>query len=124
MRRARLVVGAIGIAMVTAALIWAGTGIHDFGAGESLYGRIVAHSAVPDRSATNSVVVTAFDYRGFDTLGEEFILFISVVGVTILLRSLRGEEQDGDQAVRPGPGGSESSRWLGAALVGPMIVLG
>src|SRR5438270_13779902 len=103
MRRGRMAVAAVGLILIAAGMIWASTGLHSFGGGESRYGRIVAHSAVRDRSATNSVVVTAFDYRGFDTLGEEFILFISVVGVTILLRSLRGEEQDGEQAVRPGP---------------------
>ena len=27
-----------------------------------------------------------YDYRGFDTLGEEFILFTAVLGVTMLLR--------------------------------------
>jgi multicomponent Na+:H+ antiporter subunit B len=124
MRKGRLIAGALGLVLIAAGLVWASTGLHGFGKSESRYGRLVAHATVPDRSATNSVVVTAFDYRGFDTLGEEFILFVSVVGVTVLLRSLRREEQDAEAVESPGPRGSESSRWLGAALVGPIAVLG
>jgi multicomponent Na+:H+ antiporter subunit B len=120
-----MTVAAVGLSLIAAGLTWAATGLHGFGAAESEYARIVAHSAVPDRSATNSVVVTAFDYRGFDTLGEEFILFISVVGVTVLLRNVRGEEESAQQALGSSRlRGSESSRWLGAALVGPITVLG
>jgi multicomponent Na+:H+ antiporter subunit B len=121
-RRGRAAVGAIGVVLVAAALVWASTGLPRFGSSESLYGRIVAHSAVPQRSATNSVVVTAFDYRGFDTLGEEFILFISVVGVTILLRGLRDERSSERRPSVTGRG-SEASRWLGAILVGAIAVL-
>jgi len=32
-----------------------------------------------------------FEYRGFDTLGEEFILFIAATGVATVLRHLRDE---------------------------------
>ena len=73
---------------------------------------------------TNSVVAVAFDYRGFDTLGEEFILFISVVGVVVLLRRVRDEqpEQEGDLPAEQRRS-SESERWAGAALLGPVIVL-
>ena len=42
--------------------------------------------AVPERHATNAVSAVTFDYRGFDTLGEEFILFASVTGVLLILR--------------------------------------
>jgi multicomponent Na+:H+ antiporter subunit B len=119
----RLAVGVVGLIVMSAGLVWAVTGIHGFGQREAHYGNLVAHAAKPDRSATNSVVVTAFDYRGFDTLGEEFILFISVVGVTVLLRSLRDEDEGGEEP-QQGARGSEASRWLGALLVGPIAVLG
>jgi multicomponent Na+:H+ antiporter subunit B len=124
MRRGRTVVGALGLILIAAGLAWAVTGLHDFGAAESQYGRTVAYATVPERAATNSVVVIAFDYRGFDTLGEEFILFISVVGVTVLLRGLRGTQKRAERAESPGPRGSEATRWLGAALVGGLTVLG
>ena len=44
--------------------------------------------------ATAAVSAVNFDYRGFDTLGEEFILFAAVVGVASLLRGLRGEHEE------------------------------
>jgi multicomponent Na+:H+ antiporter subunit B len=125
MRRGRTAVAAVGLVLIAGGLTWGATGLHGFGSAESAYARIIARSAVPDRSATNAVVVTAFDYRGFDTLGEEFILFISVVGVTVLLRSLRSDHERADENVQASaPQGSEASRWLGAALVGPVTVLG
>ena len=34
-----------------------------------------------------------FEYRGFDTLGEEYILFVAAVGVSTVLRRLRGERR-------------------------------
>jgi multicomponent Na+:H+ antiporter subunit B len=120
-----MIVGGLGLLLVVGGFIWAGTGLHSFGGGHSRYGSELAHHSVAQRSATNSVVITAFDYRAFDTLGEEFILFISVVGVMVLLRAIR---QDGDDVQRDRVAletrrASTASRWLGAALVGPLTVL-
>jgi multicomponent Na+:H+ antiporter subunit B len=119
-------VGGIGLVLLIGALVWAVTGLHAFGKGISRYGSYTAHHAVPQREATNSVVVVAFDYRGFDTLGEEFILFISVVGVVALLRRTRDEqEEQPEQELGPEQRrSSDATRWLGAALVGPMTILG
>jgi multicomponent Na+:H+ antiporter subunit B len=120
-----MIVGGLGVLLVVGGLVWAGTGLHSFGAGQSRYGNDLAHDSVPQRSATNSVVITTFDYRGFDTLGEEFILFISVVGVMVLLRAIRQDDDDvqkdrfGAEARRA----STASRWLGTALVGPLTLL-
>ncbi len=47
--------------------------------------------SIPERQTTAVVSAINFDYRGFDTLGEEFILFAAVIGVASLLRGLRGE---------------------------------
>lgn len=119
-----MIIGGLGLILVVAGLAWAGTGLHAFGKGQSRYGNKVAHSSVPQRGATNSVVVTAFDYRAFDTLGEEFILFISAVGVMVLLRAVRGDAGPRRRMVEADQRrSSTSSRWLGAALVGPLIVL-
>jgi multicomponent Na+:H+ antiporter subunit B len=41
---------------------------------------------VYERHATDAVNAINYDYRGFDTLGEENILFAAVLGVTMLLR--------------------------------------
>lgn len=59
------------------------------------YGVIIANLAVFERHATDVVNAINYDYRGFDTLGEEFILFTAVLGVMLLLRR---EEETGDGA--------------------------
>lgn len=51
------------------------------------YGDVIDGLAVYQRHATDVVNAIDYDYRGFDTLGEEFILFTSVVGVMLLLRN-------------------------------------
>jgi multicomponent Na+:H+ antiporter subunit B len=50
------------------------------------YGDMIAHLSVYERHATDSVNAINYDIRGFDTLGEEFILFTAVLGVMLLLR--------------------------------------
>ncbi|WP_052713828.1 MnhB domain-containing protein [Streptomyces katrae] len=53
-----------------------------------------ADRAVPTalaRRTANAVASVNFDQRGFDTLGEEFILFTAVLGAAIVLRRARDE---------------------------------
>jgi multicomponent Na+:H+ antiporter subunit B len=50
------------------------------------YGDAIARVVVYERHATDVVNAINYDYRGFDTLGEEFILFTAAVGVMMLLR--------------------------------------
>ena len=54
------------------------------------YGDMISRLAVYERHATDTVNAINYDYRGFDTLGEEFILFTAVVGVMMLLRREEG----------------------------------
>jgi multicomponent Na+:H+ antiporter subunit B len=54
------------------------------------YGDAIARVAVYQRHATDVVNAINYDYRGFDTLGEEFILFTAVLGVSMLLRKEEG----------------------------------
>lgn len=51
-----------------------------------LYGQTISAVVVYERHATDAVNAVDYDYRGFDTLGEEFILFASVLGAMLLLR--------------------------------------
>lgn len=50
------------------------------------YGDAINHASVFARHITDSVTGVNFDIRALDTLGEEFILFTSVMGAVILLR--------------------------------------
>jgi len=54
------------------------------------YGDAIARVVVYERHATDIVNAINYDYRGFDTLGEEFILFTAVFGVSMLLRKEEG----------------------------------
>ena len=77
------ILGAVGLALfyISALVRVAGQGpIH------SRYGELINRQSVSQRRVTDAVTAVNFDYRGFDTLGEEFILFISVMGTLVLLR--------------------------------------
>jgi multisubunit Na+/H+ antiporter MnhB subunit len=66
------------------------------------------------------VTAVNFDYRALDTLGEEFILFTSVVGLAVLLRDQRAERER-PPALTPG-GGFQGGVVGAAALL--MVFLG
>ena len=63
-----------------------------FGAHPLPYGDAINDLAPKERSVTNTVTAVNFDYRGFDTLGEEFMLLAAVTGTVVLLRGSRGED--------------------------------
>lgn len=54
------------------------------------YGDVISRVGVYERHATDAVNGINYDYRAFDTLGEEFILFTAVLGVMMLLRREEG----------------------------------
>ena len=124
--RARMVVFGCGAAGFAALLAWGLAGLPSFGHFDGAYGQLLAHITVPERKATSVIAVTTFDFRGFDTLGEEFILFTAAVGVLVLLRLQRGEEQvpADPQTPREPVAESLSLRSVATALVGPVLVLG
>jgi multicomponent Na+:H+ antiporter subunit B len=111
------------LGVLGAVLVVAVTGLEPFGHYPGPYGDVLA-KVVPDERHTGQLVAaTVFDYRGFDTLGEEMILFAAVCGCAALLRVLRSEREEEEGApARPVP--SFAARALGAALVGPVMVLG
>ena len=44
--------------------------------------------------AVNDVTSIVFDFRGYDTMGEAFILITAVAGVTVLLRKTEKEKKE------------------------------
>jgi multicomponent Na+:H+ antiporter subunit B len=122
--RIRLAVFGVGAAGLAVLLVWGMAGLPSFGDFVGRYGHILAHSAVPQRKATSSVAVTTLDYRGFDTLIEEFILFTAAIGVVVLLRSGRDEEVTAEpEAVREPTSHSRALASVIIALVGPVLVI-
>ena len=108
-------------------LLWSFGGLPDFGHYAGPYGDILNASSIPERQTTAVVSAINFDYRGFDTLGEEFILFAAVVGVAALLRNLRGERDrrpDDDARGRRVRDPSVAVGVLGLGLVGPTVLVG
>jgi multicomponent Na+:H+ antiporter subunit B len=110
-----------------ALLLWSFAGLPDFGHYQGPYGDILNAVSIPERQTTAVVSAINFDYRGFDTLGEEFILFAVVVGVASLLRGLRGERHrrpDDHARGRRVRDPSVAVSVLGLGLVGPTLVVG
>jgi multicomponent Na+:H+ antiporter subunit B len=122
MRLALAAIGALGLAVVFAA------GARDLAGKElhSAYAELLDRAAPAERKATDVVSAINFDYRGFDTLGEEFILFASVVAVGAILRRQPGEEEDEDDSAcepRHLPD-SDAVRALGVGLVPLTLAFG
>jgi multicomponent Na+:H+ antiporter subunit B len=108
-------------------LVWGMTGLPPFGDYRGPYGLVLNQVAVPERHATNVVAAVTFDYRGVDTMVEEFILFAAVIGVAILLRNMRFEEEHEPEEQARGrrvPGTSNAVRVIGLTLLGPIVLFG
>jgi multicomponent Na+:H+ antiporter subunit B len=119
-RRARVLIFVPALAAVGALLVWAYVGLPDFGHYRGPYGYLLNGLATPERHMTNVVNATTYDIRGFDTLGEEFILFGAVTGVVLLLRSGEGErEEDVDDTI-----GIDLIRVFGVLAVAAVILVG
>lgn len=107
-RRVRIAIFMPALALLGFLLAWSLVGIPHFGDYRGPYGFVLNRVVLPERHMTNAVTAVVFDYRGFDTMGEEFILFIAVTGVVLLLREQAKEESKeahdeiGSDAVRVG----------------------
>src|SRR6476660_7634404 len=89
--RARLVLGLGSLAGLGALLVWAVRGLPDFGHPRGPYADLAPRIMLDERHVANAVTGVTFDLRGFDTLGEELILFVAALGAAVLLRALRTE---------------------------------
>jgi multicomponent Na+:H+ antiporter subunit B len=115
-RRALFLVGA---ATLGGFFVWGLGGLPAFGDFDGRYSLLLDRVAVDERHATDVVSAVTFDYRGFDTLGEEFILFAAAIGAALLLRGSPGPSRAGEDEPA-----SDALRLLGAPLAGSLVVLG
>jgi multicomponent Na+:H+ antiporter subunit B len=90
--RLRVALFCTGAACVGFLLVWGVVDLPPFGHYAGPYGDIVARLVEPQRHMANAVTAIVFDYRGFDTMGEELILFSAASAVALLLREIK--EQD------------------------------
>jgi multicomponent Na+:H+ antiporter subunit B len=127
-----LFVWASGCAILSL-LAWGMSGLPDLGNYPGPYGDILNAAAPKERHVNNVVTAVNFDFRGFDTLGEEFILFSSVAGVILLMRHEAGREDDRPGSATPAIGPneeqvdaypSELTRAAGLVFVGMIFLFG
>ena len=110
-----------------ALFLWGLSGLPPLGEYRGPYGDLLNGVAVAERHVTDVVTAITFDYRGFDTLGEEYILFASIMGVLLLLRkqpdeAIRAPEDEAPE--RDVPPTSEAVRVLSLGLVGLTVLMG
>ncbi|MFD0279439.1 MnhB domain-containing protein [Kitasatospora sp. NPDC127111] len=116
-RTARLRLFLTAAAVLAAGLIAAADRLPAFGGPRHPYGDRAVAAGLARRTA-NIVSSVNFDQRAFDTLGEESILFGSVLGAGMLLRPARDERKRRPVAEPVLP----STRLFGATLL-PVTVL-
>ncbi len=129
-RKVRRAIFFLSAATLFGLLVWGLYNMPPFGHYRGPYGDVIASLVVYERHATNAVSAVTFDYRGFDTLIEESILFVSVVGGVVLLRRWREEEirekseEDDRGADTDVQHTSDAIRLVTLAIAGPTILWG
>jgi multicomponent Na+:H+ antiporter subunit B len=120
-RRLRLALLASALLGNGVLFAWAIAGLPRFGDYRGPYGLVLNRIVVPLRHTTNVVMGTTFDVRGIDTMGEEFILYASVIGVTLLLRDESGARRVERRTRRLR---SDAVRLVGVLMVGGGLLVG
>jgi multicomponent Na+:H+ antiporter subunit B len=120
-RRVRIGLLAPALLGLGALFAWAIAGLPAFGDYRGPYGFVLNRVVVPLRHTTNVVMGTNFDVRAVDTMGEEFILYAAIVGVTLLLRD-EARSQRVERRTRRLP--SDGVRLLGVVMFGGGLLVG
>lgn len=97
-----------------------------FGTFAGAYGLFLNAITVSRRHVTNVPAAVNFDYRGLDTMGEEYILFSAVIGTTALLRQMRREIEEARQVENIGTQRqpSDAVRLAGLIVSGLLLLFG
>jgi multicomponent Na+:H+ antiporter subunit B len=125
--RVRRVVFLLAAAALVGALAYAFGALPHFGDYRGPYGDILNRVSVSQHHITDVVTAVNFDYRGFDTLGEEFIFFAAVLGVVLILRTQPDEGPGHVEDYATGraiPPTSDAVRVLGLGLTPPTVLFG
>ncbi len=57
---------------------------------------IIVTTNLSETEAINDVAPIVFDYRGYDTMGESFILLTAIAGSFIILKNMKGREEEAE----------------------------
>jgi multicomponent Na+:H+ antiporter subunit B len=123
-RTSRLLLFGAAAAGLATVLVLGFRGLPHFGHYGGVYGNVLNGIGVGARHATDLVTALNFDIRGFDTIGEEFILFASVLGVVLILREMRGETPSDERGEHHFEGASAALRAFALGLIPALIALG
>jgi multicomponent Na+:H+ antiporter subunit B len=126
-RPARLILFGVAGTGLAAILVIGFAGLPDFGDYHGVYGHVVDGIGVTAGPGTDLITALNFDLRGFDTLGEEYIVFASVLGIALILRELRGEQLNHHQdesTEHTFAGASAALRAMAVALIPAVIAIG
>ena len=124
-RPARLLFFAVAAAGLAATLGVGLAGLPSFGSQTSAYARMLNELAPVQRHVTDVVSAINFDYRGIDTLFEEFILLATVAGISVVLRPLSDETRElpadkaPDRAIPP----PSPAVWLLSVFLSSLLLL-
>ena len=84
----------LSLLILSIAFIFVGSKMAEMHATYNGIGEVISDEAVEKTGSVNAVTAIVFDFRGYDTLGESFVLFTAVCGTTAVLRKnkKKGEE--------------------------------
>lgn len=57
---------------------------------------VIVNENLDKTAADNVVFSVVFNFRGYDTMGESFILIAAIAGSLVILRKAGGHRQDGE----------------------------
>lgn len=124
---ARRILFLIAAAFLAGLLAYGISGLPGFGHYPGPYGQLVDHLSVTERNATDVVTAVTLDFRGIDTIGEEFILFISVTAISVLLRRQAQEAEEAEEEEQPGrtsPARDDGLLLFGVGLASVVVLFG
>jgi len=115
----RAVVFVISAIATFVVLVDASLGLDHFGSFTGAYSSMLLSVATKERHVLNVPSAVNFDYRGFDTLGEEYIFFAAVLGVLLIFGALHGSstEHAGPMETREMPRETSAVVWIVAGLL-------
>jgi len=119
-RALRFWVLGVGVACFGTILVLAFLAMPHFGTSHHPYRDLAVPASVAHGSA-NVISSVNFDQRGIDTLGEETILFGSVIAVAALLRPAENEETEKDPGERVP---LQATRLFGYVLMPVTLIIG
>lgn len=86
--------GVFSLLVICIAFIFVGVKMASMPSTYNGAGSIIVDDTLEKTGAINAVTSIVFDFRGYDTLGESFVLFTAVCGATAVLRRRKGKGEE------------------------------